>query len=321
MIKNGQIEQFAKFSQFETVEDFNHHIALWLQNYQSEFTKSELIGLTQLTRYAVKVVGVANVKIATALKEIHKQYNGNGISRSTWKRMVSKAKKIGLLAAHELKRASGGQSSNLYVFMRYQGSSNIEEKIQKKALVQPTNIHPPAQAEPPCREKMNHQKTNILKTKKIKDEKNRNDEQLKNNSDYETFQLQSSPTEMVLDYTYTSDQVPKPFVNLVKAFYNNCETIEEYWRMAYLAAYHYLYEKDLNFVLHTAIQAFKQTIRKLKKATVKKPIAYFYKVVRNKFAQHFYQIPNDSDHEEGGVYNSQKSLALLFLHDNYKGDY
>ena len=294
MLKNGQIENFKSYSQFQSVAEFNEHFRLWMQKYGREFTRSEKIGLVLLSRFAMKVVGVANLKIGTALKVLYEQYNGNGISRSTWKRMVAKAKKIGLLVVHELKRDSGGQSSNLYVFMRFvDGEGHGSETIASpnsgndRHWSKPEDLtcsekcnsggerHFSTQAEPPCPEKLNHHKTNNLKTTKKENEKNRDSE--------------SDLVAETLDHTYTSDHVPKPFVSLVKVFFNNCDTIEEYWKMTKLAAYKYVYEKDHILVLDVAIQAFKQMIRKLKKVQLKKPIAYFYTIALNKFADQFYQ--------------------------------
>lgn len=116
MRRNGEIVNFSEFSQFQTVEDFNRHIRQWLAFSGSVFTKGELIGLTRLVRYCVKVVGVANMKIGTILRTIHEEFDGNGISRSTFKRMIGKSKEIGMLTVMELSREKGGQSSNLYIF-------------------------------------------------------------------------------------------------------------------------------------------------------------------------------------------------------------
>ncbi|QOY38246.2 hypothetical protein AWH56_012315 [Anaerobacillus isosaccharinicus] len=273
MLKNGQIENFKNYSQFQSVAEFNEHFGSWMEKFGREFTRSEKIALVQLSRFAVKVVGVTNLKIGTALKVLHEKYNGNGISRSTWKRMSAKAKKIGLLVVHEMKRDSGGQSSNLYVFMRFEGGGgNLDDSGGDRHL---SNRNLSNQPEPPCAEKLNHHKTNNLETIKKDIEKNCN----------AVSELAAEP----LDHTYTSDHVPRPFVNLVKVFFNNCDTIEEYWKMAKLAAYKYVLEKDHTLVLDVAIQAFKQMIRKLKKVRLKKPIAYYYTIALNKFADQFYQ--------------------------------
>lgn len=257
MMRNGQIETFAGYSQFKSVEEFNQHKKLWLKEVGTKFSKSEMIALNYLSRFAVKVIGVANVKIATVLKEIHKDYNGLGISRSTFKRMIVKAKSTGLLTTYELSRKNGSQSSNLYVFTRYPELSS-------------------AHSEPPKQEKLNHlNKTINLKTKKNKDLNKRNDE---------------------LDHSYTSERVPVTFVQLVRVFFDNAKQIEEYWHMVNIAAYHYMLEDDVKQMLDVAILAFKQTIRKLKTGRLKNPIAYFYTISLAKFANHFYLELDQSSH-------------------------
>lgn len=90
-IKSGSISQFEQFTQFASLKEFNHHTEMWLALYKHEFSKGELIGLKRLVRFAAKVPGVCNAKIGTILKAIHAEFEGNGISRSTFKRMLQRA--------------------------------------------------------------------------------------------------------------------------------------------------------------------------------------------------------------------------------------
>ncbi|MFJ5762876.1 hypothetical protein ACIQAA_27915 [Neobacillus sp. NPDC093182] len=60
-------------------------------------------------------------------------YQGNGISRSTFKRMILKAKDFGILTIYETERKNGSQSSNLYSFSRFPQS----EPPKAKKLDQP----------------------------------------------------------------------------------------------------------------------------------------------------------------------------------------
>ncbi|WP_253701147.1 hypothetical protein [Bacillus sp. FJAT-29814] len=114
-IKSGKIEGFEEYSQFANLTDFNHNMEMWLLEQKNHFSKGELMGLKRLVRFAAKIPGVCNTKIGTILKAIHEEYHDNGISRSTFKRMVLKAKEIGILTVHETERKNGSQSSNLYV--------------------------------------------------------------------------------------------------------------------------------------------------------------------------------------------------------------
>lgn len=100
-IKSGAMEQYSSYSQFSSLSEFNSHMEMWLLEYKNEFTKGEVMGLKRLIRFAAKYPGVCHAKIGTVLKAIHEEYNEHGISRSTFKRMLSKAKALGILAIHE----------------------------------------------------------------------------------------------------------------------------------------------------------------------------------------------------------------------------
>jgi hypothetical protein len=219
------------------------------------------MGLKRLVRFAAKIPGVCNAKIGTILKAIHEEYHDNAISRSTFKRMVLKAKEIGMMTVHETERKNGSQSSNLYVFNPF-----------------PSN-------EPPKQEKMNQPKetSNLLKTEKDQKNKKRKEE----------------PSE--LDHTYVSSRIPQEFVQLVKYFYSDAKTIEEYWHMTEIAAYRHNSEKERERVLEVAIDSFKQLIRKVKLTNaVKKPIAYFFGILNKQFKQRYY----DDLYEEFGYPNT-----------------
>lgn len=248
-IKSDCIEVFEQFSQFTSLKEFNTHMEMWLLEHKHDFSKGELVGLKRLVRFAAKFPGVCNAKIGTMLKAIHKEYNDNGISRSTFKRMILKAKDLGVITVYETERENGSQSSNLYVFNRFPVS------------------------EPPKEETMNHPKetTNLLKTEKDQKIKKRKEE----------------PSE--LDYTYVSDRVPQPFVQLVKYFFPEAKTIEEFWRTAKITAYRNLWENDPDVILEVAIESFKQLIRKLKfNRNIKNLFAYFYGISDKKFCDRFY---------------------------------
>ena len=59
------------------------------------------------------------MKIATCLKTIREEGQSHGISRDTFKRIIKKAKAIGILTVYETVRENGSQSSKLYVFNHF----------------------------------------------------------------------------------------------------------------------------------------------------------------------------------------------------------
>ncbi|WP_394139881.1 hypothetical protein [Cytobacillus oceanisediminis] len=127
-LKSGSVDQFEQFSQFNNLQEFNVHLEMWLAVNKEKFSKGELVGLKRLARFAAKVPGVSNAKIGTVLKAIHEEYSGNGISRSTFKRMIVKASELGIFTVHETERKNGSQSSNLYIFNRFPKSEPPKEK-------------------------------------------------------------------------------------------------------------------------------------------------------------------------------------------------
>lgn len=249
-LKSGTIDSFEYYSKFGDLPEFNRHMELWMLKYKNDFSKGELVGLKRLVRYSAKIPGICNAKIGTMLKSIHEEYNGNGVSRSTFKRMIQKAAALGIFTVYETERKNGSQSSNLYVFNRYPKMTTTHN-------------------EPPKKEILNHPKetSNPFKTKQ--DIKVRKD----------------AP----LDFTFTSDRVPVSFVEVVKPFFPEAKIIEEYWKMATIASSKHNRDHECVDIIELSIKAFKQMIIKLKRTTVHNPFAYFYGVLTRKLEELYYQ--------------------------------
>jgi len=175
-IKSAKIEEYEEYSQFKSLQEFNCHLEQWMDGHKGEFSKGELIGLKRLVRFAAKVPGVCHAKIGTVLKAIHEEFHDNGISRSTFKRMIQKASKIGIFTVYETERKNGSQSSNLYVFNRFPGN------------------------EPPAPQKLDHPETSIL----LKQE----------NQKINKRQEEAAEDCTELDHSFTNDRVPQDFVQL-----------------------------------------------------------------------------------------------------------
>ncbi|MFK9092581.1 hypothetical protein [Bacillus salipaludis] len=56
-LKSGNIEGFEHFSQFESLQEFNHHMERWLLEHKADVSKGELVGLKRLVRFAAKFPG------------------------------------------------------------------------------------------------------------------------------------------------------------------------------------------------------------------------------------------------------------------------
>lgn len=257
-LKNGGIEQFEHYSQFSSLKEFNTHMEMWLAVHKDDFSKGERVGLKRLVRFAAKIPGVCNAKIGTVLKAIYDEHNGYGISRSTFKRMIQKAIGLGLLIVHETERKNGSQSSNLYVFQPF-----------------PTNGLPKE-------DNLNHHNktSNPSKTKNIK---------IKERKEMDSSEPTENTDNKPLDYTYTSDRVPYSFSQVVSYFFPEAKQIEEYWKMAKIAAYRNNCESQTDLVVNMAVHSFKQMINKLKESTLQKPIAYYFGILNKKFEELYFE--------------------------------
>lgn len=264
-IKSGVIEGFEGYSQFSSLEDFNHNLEMWMSVHKRDFTKGELVGLKRLSRFAAKVPGVCNAKIGTMLKAIHEQYNELGISRATFKRMIVKAKNLGIFTVHETSRRNGSQSSNLYVFNRFPKIELLKEEILS-----------------PLNKTINPSKTKINKNNKREEiaPASKNDAQISSQNQ------QPTTTE---EHQFVSDRIPMPFVELVKCFFPTAAKIEEFWRMATITAYKNNQEDAADTILSVSLESFKQLVRKLKSTKkVKNPVAYYTGILNKKFQEIYF---------------------------------
>ncbi|MEH7457948.1 hypothetical protein V7183_12100 [Bacillus sp. JJ1127] len=135
----GNIANFAHLSQFRDLKDFNNNVEQWMIDIKEEFTKSELIALKRLIRFSAKVPGVCNAKIQTIVAATH---NGTmGISRSTFERMLRKAKTLGLIEVHNTSKR-GYQAHNVYVFTSYP----IKEVVQSENIEVPIKANNPSES-------------------------------------------------------------------------------------------------------------------------------------------------------------------------------
>ncbi|WP_077303979.1 hypothetical protein, partial [Terribacillus halophilus] len=235
MLTAGRIEDFKEYSQFQSVDKFNKNIEKFLADHKKDFTKAELIAFKRLVRYSAKYVGVANAKIGTLLKAINEKAGGIGISRSSFERMLRKAKEFGILTVQNTVKSKGGKGHNVYVF-------NAIDVSNQRKLTYCEN------AEKSCDSKDEQQNLQRETINLFKANNNK------------TYKKRISTS----DSSFTGDYVPKEFKELVACFYNDAKTIEEYWKMVRIDTYRIRGTiLDDQEILHTAIHSFKQMISKL----------------------------------------------------------
>src|SRR4051812_48009138 len=223
-----------------------------------------MIAFKRLVRFSAKYTGVANAKIGTLLKIIQEKMNGFGISRSTFERMLRKAKKLGILTVKNTGRSKGGKGHNVYVF-------NKIDVLKEEKLTDCKN------QEKPCDSKAKRPnfegETSILfKTSNHKD--------------------LSKRKEAILDATFTASYVPKEFVQAVRPFFDQASTIEEFWKSVFLDTKKITHLIDQETITYTAINAFKQSIRAYKKGKIRTTlIAFFTGTFKNLMDQAYFAIP------------------------------
>lgn len=91
-MQSGNIEQYKRLTQFRDLKSFNNHFEQWMTDLKDKFTKSETIALKRLVRFSASIPGVCYAKIQTMVAATHKLSEMGGISRSSFERMVRKAK-------------------------------------------------------------------------------------------------------------------------------------------------------------------------------------------------------------------------------------
>ena len=275
-LKSGRIEGF---SQFKSVKEFNTHIEMWLAVKKHEFSKGELVGLKRLVRFSAKIPGVCNAKIGTLLKAINEEYQGNGISRSTFKRMIIKAKDLGILTIYETERKNGSQSSNLYSFNRF------------------------PQSEPPKAKKLDHPKetNNLLKTNHQKNNK-RNESPIE--LDY-TFVIDKVPQAFVqtVKYFFSDAKTIEEYWHMVQiaAFRFECDQNTE----------------DVLAIAIQSFKQLIRKLKSTKQ--VAKPIAFFYGILTNKLKElYLNQLPENRNESKPLRYVLETGEVMYYdwLHVN-----
>lgn len=250
----SNIQNFKEYSQFKSLKDFNNNIEQWMIEYKQQFTPSELIALKRLIRYSAKIYGVANAKINTILDSINEKSNGYGISRSTFKRMIIKAKRIGLLEVKETVRHNMSQSSNLYIFQRF---NTIEPPRTEGEQVET------ASEQQKDFSQLNHPKTsnNIFKTSNIN-----------------TTSLDD------LDHTYLPSFIDSSFIDSARPFFT-AKKIYELWLRVLIAYKKSNVSRPLAEVIGAVNKAFKETVFLYKQGRIKTSFkGYFYRLCESYLA-------------------------------------
>lgn len=256
-MKPGHIDQFSHLSPFSSVKDFNESIKRARKQYEHHFTKGERIALLTLIQFSVKKYGVCNARVAKLVQAT--QAKNGKISRSTFERMLRKAKALGILSIHHTIRQKGGYSHNVYVFQRFDESQDAQ-MTKRQPVTKPAT--PSLQVQEKAPEAPSFQ---TKKQKHIKELR--------------------QPTLDSLDHTFVPSYVPTSFVKAAKPFFNRAKDICSLWDKALIAHRSMKFHQSIDLFLPTIIQAFKETVYKYKQSYIRTSfIQYFYGTVAGKLA-------------------------------------
>ncbi|WNB92493.1 hypothetical protein [Bacillus sp. NEB1478] len=270
-MRAGNIYQFKNLSKFKDVEEFNQHKETFLQQHPDLFTKSEFIAFEVLSQYSVVVPGVANAKIDTLVTACMKKQGK--VSRSTYIRMLRKAKNAGILKVHKTYRSSGGFAHNIFVFQKFEPPGDTEMTQREKP-------------ETTCGDKDENivfagESMNLSLNLKNKDLNIRQEKDVHNH----TSSDQSSIKDKDLDYTFVPDTIPQNFIQTVKPFFDRAVEIYTFWGKALIAHKKLNFDVPLESMTSVVINAFKTTVFHLKHRKIKKSfIQYYYGTLMGMFS-------------------------------------
>ncbi|WP_099354814.1 hypothetical protein [Fredinandcohnia onubensis] len=120
-IKIMASNDIQEYSQFYDFEEFKTNIEIWLIDHQQNFTRGEMYGLNQLIQLSSRVPGVCFEAMRTIVCCPDKGLGEPAFSLSTFKRVVYKCIRLGMLKVYETEDKDGAQGGNLYVFNPYPG--------------------------------------------------------------------------------------------------------------------------------------------------------------------------------------------------------
>lgn len=262
-MKSGRIEQYRSYSQFSTLEEFNKSNKMALDIHGHHFTKGERIAFEVLTRFSVKVLGVCNARICKLVQAC--QGEKGGISRSTFERMLRKAKSLGIISIKHTVRETGGYAHSVYIFNRFDTPNN-EQLTSRKNDKKP---QPPKDEE-----HKNQPETHLVETKTLKD-KDLRQEQVKKIDQIDMTEL---------DHSFIPDHVPTLFIKVVKPFFNRAKDICSLWDRAQIAYRSAKFPTimSIDSMLPTIVHAFKQTVYRYKQKRIQTGfMPYFYGTMAN----------------------------------------
>ena len=296
-LKMKDVTAFKHLSNFTTIKDFNNNMEQILLDHKKSFTKSELIGLKQLLRFCAKVKGVATARICKIVSATFAD-GKMGISRKTFERMLAKAIKLGIITVKNGERENGSQTSNIYVFNRYETVKKHAEQRSQQPLEDNGIVSESATIDAPKPRKLTHLKAIVLSKPLIfKFLKTRKENRVSNIINKVTF-----------DHTFTAEYVPTDFRDFAKCYYDDAEQIEKLWKRVVIAGKKHGID-DTATLVTIGIESLKVMKRKMKH--VRKDVTgYYYGILKKKMVARAETVVISEAGEAVGQATSTKSVYV-----------
>lgn len=251
---------YHKLSKFTSLKDFNDQFEQAMLDVKSFFTKSEYIALNKLRKFAGSdIIGVAWAKLQKVVSSTWAETIG--VSRSTFERMIRKARKLNLIAVVNQSRKNGSQTHNVYVFRRADEivlpQSEVVEIVSKSTTI---DVAEPLKIDAPI--------TNILiKLPKLKEKDNT----------YATQSVSDASTNIDLDLTPKELTPYERFKVYTSNFISDKTLASKLYGIYRAHTCKLLAAPDMEI----AFDALKETLHKYKSGKVKSITGYFNGTLSN----------------------------------------
>lgn len=264
--------QIDKLARFDSMVAFDRNFEQMALDVKPLMTKAEYMAFKQLKNYARNLCGVAYCKIGTAVKSTHDR-NFIGISRSTFNRMISKAKKLNAISVINYWHANGRRAHSVYVFNKFTDLTlPVKETKPTNKVVRIVSISDTI--ETLYDEQLTqHKSNNLNKITRLKDKKN-------------TYATQTESVIKQLDSAIlkTKEQTPyQQLANYVMQFIADKKLVSRLYGIYRAHTLKLVKSPDIDI----AIEAFKHTVKAMRNKSLKSITGYYNNTLSNLIDKHY----------------------------------
>ncbi|MBG9786898.1 helix-turn-helix domain-containing protein [Brevibacillus laterosporus] len=224
-------EEMDRYSLFSSAQQLRSHIQFHLRKQEGRLTPSTLKVLDVLRMRAMKVFGVAYLKIETIMKMTK-------VSRASVERGIRKLEQVGIIKRVTTARKTGLQGANMFVFL----PSN--DGVEMKGLEDGKKPIESSSEADKCKPN-----TGVFNTPKNQKEKNKDNVKV---------------TRLKKDFSVIPSYVPKEFVKAIKPAFSCGTVIKQFWSRVVMFKRVTGWERNEN-VIPVALDAWEYTKNEYKR--------------------------------------------------------